>query len=88
MRAAVQIVELYNQCDSKDEGPVLRAFGAVVSAMQPKCFYFAYHCIAFVMDWHNRGDIWRRAGLPDLSSVPRCEHEPRLSVAASPVAGL
>ena len=60
---------------------VLQAFAFAVRCMQPKCYRFAYHAIAHVMDWHNRPQIWAKAGLPDIEHPGRCEHEPRGGVA-------
>lgn len=51
LQAAVQIMEHY----AYDNSPsVLVAFRLVVLRMQPKCYLFAYHAIAHVMDWSDR----------------------------------
>lgn len=73
LRAAVQIVELYNYHPKES---LIDAFGKVVVCMQPHCQELAYHAVAHVMDWHNRSEIWVQAGLPEFA--PRlCVHEPQ-----------
>lgn len=73
LSAAVQIVSLYSH-DGRQE--TLDAFGAVVRSMQRSCWPLAYHCIAHVLDWHDRANLWSRAGLPPISVI-RCAFEPR-----------
>lgn len=72
--AAVQIVELY----SYDPDPSLvQAFRHVVLRMQYKQAFLAYHAIAHVMDWHNRRELWKAAGLEISLCWPHCEFEPK-----------
>lgn len=68
--AAVHILELYNY---GGDDSTLEAFRLVVLKMvHPE---LAYHAIAYLMDWHNRGEVWAAAGLPPLERVSRCEGE-------------
>jgi hypothetical protein len=61
--AAAHILELH--CYGGN-GSELEAFRLVVLHMQPSTRYLAYHAIANVMDWHNREEVWERAGLPEI----------------------
>lgn len=73
LAAAVQIIELY----SYHRNPaVLKAFATVVMCMQVKCFVFAYHSIAHVMDWSDRTRVWLEAGLPGEIEYRTCAYEP------------
>ena len=78
LRAAVQIVELYQYTAGDD---VIQAFGIIVSRMQSHTQRLAFHAIAHVGNWEDRGKIWGRAGLPEIE-VGRCIHEPRHTEAA------
>ena len=81
LAAAVQIIELYSY---DRDSHVLEAFRLVVERMQPKCREFAYHAIAHIMDWSDRGRIWKLAGCPEMTSYHPCEAEPpRFPVAAA-----
>lgn len=71
--AAVQIVELWSCCYSKDLFP---AFGAVVRKMQPSTQELAYHAVAHVVNWEDRAMFWREAGLEPLEHVRVCDWEP------------
>lgn len=72
LSAAVQTVELYAY---DPNAGVISAFGLIVSRMQAGCQELAYHAIAHVMDWNDRGRIWEAAGLPTFT--PRkCAFEP------------
>jgi hypothetical protein len=73
LQAAVQIINLYAYTGG---GDAIRAFGLVVGQMQEKERELAYHAIAHVLDWGDRGKIWLRAGLPRLDAVRVCAHEP------------
>lgn len=74
LSAAVQIIELYSY-HSRPE--VLKAFGAVVSCMQPTTRELAYHAIAHVMDWTDRFDLWLKAfGRGPEFTPRRCQFEP------------
>lgn len=70
--AAVHIVELIAFADRP--APLMQAFGAVVTAMQPTARHLAFHAIAHVLDWSDRSRIWDSAGLPWFP-VTRCKHE-------------
>lgn len=48
----------------------------VVLKMQPTTRELAFHGTAFLMDWHNRAEIWIAAGLPDLALTSVCAGEP------------
>ncbi len=61
LEASVQIMELY-ACGRSPTVTV--AFGAVVLEMQEKERWTAYHAIAMVLDWSDREEVWRAAGLP------------------------
>jgi hypothetical protein len=74
--SAVHILELWNSCDSKDKGAVMRAFAAVVRAMQPQCQYLVYHAIAQQMEWHSRDEVWALAGLEVIEDPGVCNYEP------------
>lgn len=72
LRAAVQIIGLY----AFDGSPrVAEAFALVVLRMQPSTRYFAFHAIAHVLDWSDRGRIWVEAGLnlEDVRGRPECK---------------
>lgn len=73
LAAAVHILELYNY--GGDE-TTLEAFRLVVLKMQRSTRELAYHAIAQSMEWHSRGEIWARAGLPPLERVAVCAAEP------------
>ena len=75
LAAAVHILELY-YVSSSDEAATLEAFRIVVMKMQPSTRQLAYHAIAHLAEWHNRAEIWVRAGLPVLERVSGCEGEP------------
>lgn len=74
LQAAVQIIEHY----AYDSDPtVLAAFRLVVLRMQPKCYVFAFHAIAHVMDWSDRERIWLSSHLPsEIRHFQRCAYEP------------
>lgn len=74
LEAAVMIVAVYSYGGDRE---VLNAFGIVVRQMQEKCWVFAYHAIAMVMDWSDRELVWLAAGLPP-QRFGRCEFEPRI----------
>ena len=78
LRAAAEIMGLYARCDSITEPLALSAFRSVVCAMQPKERHLAYHAIAHALDWHNRAELWERAGLKPLDHIPRCQNGPQL----------
>lgn len=72
LSAAVQIVLLY----AHTGGPqVLNAFGTVVQTMQRSTWELAYHAIAHILDWDDRGRVWNLAGLPTIT-VRKCNWEP------------
>lgn len=75
LRAAVQVVELWQCCDKHKEADCYRCFGLVVSQMQQKTQELAYHAIAMVSDWHVRAGFWARAGLEPIDKPRRCEYE-------------
>lgn len=77
LAAAVQLIALYNQCDSGDERAVLGAFRAAVLCMQPSTRELAYHAIAQQCEWDTRAALWCAADLPVPMVVRRCAHEPR-----------
>lgn len=70
--AAVHIVELY----SYDRSPrVAQAFGLVVSRMQERTRYLAFHAVAMVMEWETRFELWTLANLPALpDGTPECKN--------------
>jgi hypothetical protein len=73
LEAAVQIIALLGY----DRNPgLVMAFGACVLEMQPSTREFAFHAIAHVLDWNDRGRIWSLAGLPECNPG-RCQHEPK-----------
>ncbi len=74
--AAVHLLVLFNRCDGDYEPVVLTAFRNAVACMQPNCRHLAYHAIAHMMDWHARGQVWSRAGLPPLDRRTICAFEP------------
>lgn len=63
LKAAIQIVELWQQCDMHDEGKVAEAFATVVRCMQESCRYLAFHAIAHVAEWDTRLKFWTAARL-------------------------
>lgn len=71
--AAVQVVALYAQTED-DSLP--GAFAACVRKMQMSTREFAFHSIAHVMDWPDRGKLWALAGLEPLERRMRCQYEP------------
>lgn len=73
LRAAVQIIELYAY-ESRPQ--ILNAFGTVVLSMQESTRELAYHAIAHVMDWPDRGRVWSLAGLAAIR-VQSCAFEPQ-----------
>ena len=79
LRAAVEIVDLYSSCRSAD---VAKAYGLIVSRMQPQTQYLAFHAVAHVMDWSTRGELWIAAGLNPNLKYPRCKWEPKTPVTA------
>lgn len=72
--AAVQIIELYSY--NRDPS-ILSAFGLIVSKMQRKQWFLAFHAIAHVMDWSDRQKIWASIGNPIDLSWPLCAFEPK-----------
>lgn len=78
LTAAQAIVELYAY-DIYGDRDALDAFRTVVSRMQPSAQHLAYHSIAKVLDWGDRGKLWYLAGLPSIQ-VGRCKHEPQKGV--------
>ncbi len=56
---------------------IFDAYRAVVSEMQPKMRFLAYHAIACELDWSHRAMIWANAGLPPEQAGGRCEFEPK-----------
>jgi hypothetical protein len=77
LKAAVQVAALWCVADSHGRSCAADAFGACVEAMQPGTRYLAYHAIAHVADWHNRGELWREAHLefPE-GKFPECKFAP------------
>jgi len=72
--AAVQIVELWR--DGR-QPHVAQAFKLVVIEMHQHLRRLAYHAIAHVMDWSHREELWRSAGLPEVThTYGRCRNEP------------
>jgi hypothetical protein len=72
--AGVSILELY----CYDRNPyLLQAFGITVAHMQEKERWLAFHAIAHVMDWSDRGTVWLAAGLPYGILPARCAFEPK-----------
>jgi hypothetical protein len=59
--AAVQTAQLWTYCDNR--AAVAKAFGLIVSEMQPSTRHLAYHAIAKVSDWSFRAELWASAGL-------------------------
>jgi hypothetical protein len=41
------------------------AYNAIVSQMQPKTRWLAFHAIAIELDWSARFMVWKLAGLPE-----------------------
>ena len=89
LRAGVQILELYSQCDESHENTCIRAFACVVSQMQKSTMELAYHSIAHVLDWSNRGEIWEKSRdfistLPPATQIltRRCQYEPHARAAS------
>lgn len=70
--ASVAIIELYAY--DRDDS-LLGAFRSVVMRMQPSTWDLAFHAIASVMDWEDRGRIWVAAELPG-GIFGRCKFEP------------
>lgn len=75
LAAAVQVVALYNACDSEAEDFALTAFRGCVLSMQPHTRELAYHAVAHVGDWSFRAIMWERSGLEPLPHVGRCKFE-------------
>lgn len=75
LRAAVLIVELWQQCDAEHEAECFTAFAAVVTQMQHKCWELAYHSIAHVAEWSTRLEFWMQAGLELPPTIRRCAFE-------------
>lgn len=75
LRAAVEIINLYNYCDESHEQALLSAFAAVVMTMQPNCREFAFHSIAHVCEWGTRRKVWTLAGLGQIDPVTTCRFE-------------
>lgn len=75
LAAAVHVLELI----AHDPHPsVIDAFGSIVRRMEPPAQRIAYHAIAFVLDWPDRGRIWQEAYLTTPAhGFGRCRHEPR-----------
>lgn len=73
--AAIHIVELYS-VNPSDE--VAKAFGLVVSCMQPHMQQYAFHAIAHSMDWSHRFELFIRAGLPIPTPRRVCLFEPKV----------
>jgi len=76
LSAAVQIVALYAYHPAPQ---VAEAFGLTVMQIQQSCWPLAYHAIAHVMDWTDRGELWREAKLPSIP-VGICKFESREDV--------
>lgn len=74
LSAAVQIVELYSYCATAE---VAKAFGLVVSEMQPSTREFAFHAVAHDMDWDHRYQLWTEAGLMPMARSRFCKFEPK-----------
>jgi hypothetical protein len=74
--AAVQTVQLWTYCD--DRASVAKAFGIIVSQMQPGTRWLAYHSIAKVSDWGFRDELWDAAGLDfeDIRDARECSFGP------------
>lgn len=68
LRAAVQIVELYQYCD--DSQSCAQAFGLIVRQMQPSTRRLAFHAIAMLTEWEYRATLWELARLPPFSEHP------------------
>jgi hypothetical protein len=71
--AAIHIAEM--EAYHRGSKPLAEAFGNVVRTMQKSCYRFAYHAIAHVQEWNDRGRLWNAAGLPDCNPG-LCDHEP------------
>ncbi|RYD39781.1 MAG: hypothetical protein EOP85_15380 [Verrucomicrobiaceae bacterium] len=72
--AAVHLLELYAR-DRGDTSP-LTAFRIAVMRMQPTCHRYAFHAIAHVLDWKDRGIIWSYLELPLPQYIGLCKYEP------------
>lgn len=77
--ASVQLVDLIGHADSHRRPPLLAAYRAIVSNIQPHCQHLAFHGIAHVLDWSHRREIWIDSGLAglDCANIPtsRCQFE-------------
>lgn len=60
LRASVEIVNAF--CYSLDESK-FAAWGACVRLMQPEARHLAFHAVAHVLDWRDRGIWWEGARL-------------------------
>lgn len=78
LKAAVQIVELWNFADAEPSRDLPNAFAACVRCMQESTREFAYHAIAHMANWSTREELWNLSGLPPITPRMRCENEPRL----------
>jgi hypothetical protein len=66
LAAAVHLLELYAGGGNTN---TLDAFRIVVNQMQPSTRVFAFHAIAFLLDWSDRSRIWHEAGLFPLEQL-------------------
>lgn len=90
LKASVEILGCYARCDQDAEQGLLLAFRGTVLAIQPGCRYLAFHSVAHVLDWHNRAEIFARAGLEIPQYLPRCKFGPQIAsanVAVGPLGG-
>jgi hypothetical protein len=63
LTASVALCPLISYVGAPKE--LFAAYGAIVSAMQPRCRWMAYHAIAMELDWSHRSMIWTVAGLAE-----------------------
>lgn len=74
LRAAAHILELYAY--TRNDTLITSAFKTIVSHIQERLRYFAYHLIAKELDWQDRERIWVKAGLVSFRGWPGCKHGP------------
>lgn len=70
LKAATAIIEAYAYTYDTD---LLEAFDTVVLKMQPSTREFAYHAIAYAMDWDDRKRVWSRTGLDPIAMPTLCK---------------
>ena len=76
--ASVHIAELWGRSDAANRAQSATAYALVVSQMQEHTRELAFHCIAMMLDWSHRAELWTEAAMPPIENPRQCEFGPKM----------